>query len=166
MSAYIVDRNHIRYLVSAAQSRVILGSSAALRWSWKVNRKEGTMERAELTQHDRDRAGEVGNMLWSENVKSVSARYPNDKPSELPGPCQESFDYAHSRPWPCDEIDAVQVLKACDALEYQSCEHDGWPESEACAFLEALRRAAWHALPGYDKAEWGAPKTREQRRAA
>jgi hypothetical protein len=39
-----------------------------------------------------------------------------------------------------------------------------WEESESCAFLEALRKHAWQALVEYSKAEWGAPKTIEQKR--
>jgi hypothetical protein len=31
----------------------------------------------------------------------------------------------------CWLFDPVQVLKSCDCYEYQSCEHDGWEDSEA-----------------------------------
>jgi hypothetical protein len=90
----------------------------------------------------------------------VSHRYPNESSATLPGPIGESFviesHHMSQAVWP--EIDPVQVIKACDCYEYQSCEHDGWADSEACRFITSLRKGAAHALPGYDGADWGAPK--------
>ena len=74
-------------------------------------------------------ASAYANVLYAENVRSVSARYPRDAvKGTLPGPIDMPETIAvsvnHSRP------SAVAILKMCDCLEYQSCEtddyHDGW----------------------------------------
>jgi len=151
MSAYIVDRNHILYLVAAAASPTI-EPHGGFRWfhdgEWHDLRPDGF-----------ERGAEVANLLWRENIASVSARYPKESSATLPGPCNESFviEPADFPAW-FRVFDSVQVIKACDCYEYQSCEHEGWKTSEAHAFISALRSAAWHALPGYEEAEWGAPR--------
>jgi hypothetical protein len=157
MSAYMVERNHIRYLLDAAMSPCVHGHyDHAHRWF-----HNGTWH--ELGFGDFERAAQVGQMLWDENRKSTHARYPDtiEDFSNAPGPCEESFLYDQHRAASHYEVyDLAQVLKSCDCFEYQACEHDGWKESEAHAFIMALRSAAWHALPGYENAVWGAPKPR------
>ena len=153
MSAYIVDRNHILYLLASAVSPVITPHG---RLAWF---HEG--EWSEVHPGDLERAADVANMLWRENIASVSARYPNESSATLPGPCNEDFVI---RPADClasfGPLNPVQVIKSCDCYEYQSGEHDGWKTSEAHAFISALRTAAESALPGYDEAVWGAPRKR------
>jgi len=151
MSAYIVDKTHILYLLAAAQSRVIGRGYGPMRWYWNN-------ESHFIGSPERD-ACDVGNMLWRENMKSVGYRYEGESSATLPGPNDpssviEARDLRHV--W--NHIDPVQVLKACDCYEYQSCEHKGWEESEAHTFIKFLRKAAWNALPGYDDAKWGAPE--------
>jgi hypothetical protein len=151
MSAYIVDRNHILYLLASAVSPVITPHG---RLAWF---HEG--EWSEVHPGDLERTADVANMLWRENIASVSARYPNESSATLPGPCNEDCvirpaDFPHS----FGPFNPVQVIKSCDCYEYQSCEHDGWKTSEASAFISALRTAAQSALPGYDEAAWGAPR--------
>jgi hypothetical protein len=154
MSAFIVNRNHINFLVIAAMSRRIVSWHGPFAWTWAINRETGTYLRGELACNDWTHATEVGQMLWNENIKSVSARYPNDAPDNLPGPCGEDYLFKIQHLVPSRPMEPVAVLKACDCFEYQSCEHDGWESSEAKAFIESLRSAAWHALPGYDDADW------------
>ncbi len=167
MSAYIVDKQHILYLVEAAMCRVIMCGSSAFRWYTNDNTKPGGYGLSELRPVDFIRAAEVANMLWMENIKSVSARYPNESSATLPGPRNQDFvvvetDFNGLR-W--DGFSAPQILKACDCLEYQSCEHEGWEASESKAFLDTLRKAAWHTVAGYEEAEWGCPSTLSERRA-
>lgn len=151
MSAYICDRDHILYLVAAAVSHN-LEPHGTFRWF-----HDGRWH--ELPSDDYERAADVANMLWRENVASVSARYPNESSATLPGPCQENFVIEPADfPGAFTAFDLVQVIKAFDCFEYQSCEHKTWQTSEAHAFVAALRRAAWHALPGYENAAWGAPR--------
>lgn len=150
MSAYIVDRDHIRYLVSAA----VRLDRDALRW-FHANVWH------ELPTRDRERASQVGQMLWDENIRSIEGRYPGTKgkPDRMPGKSDDGMlVYSHaSGDWP-GPIDPVQVLKSCNCYEYQSCEHEEWSASEAHAFIEALRARAVRTLPGYEAAAWGAPK--------
>ena len=56
---------------------------------------------------------------------------------------------------PAGGILAGRAPKAIDCYEYQSCEHAGWPRSEARALCAALRHRLIGELPGYDAAPWG-----------
>lgn len=91
-------------------------------------------------------ATEVGRMLLLENYKSVYHRYDSGPKVEL----EEPYSYHPTR----FKKDPVQVLKAISCLEYQSCEHPDWKNSEAKAFCEALKDRAIENLPGYDGAKW------------
>jgi len=163
MSAFVVSRNHIRYLVSAAADRNLTEiQDYPLSWSW-----EGEMHT--LPFDDRAEQTWLGQMLWAENVKSVSYRYRDDETSELPGVVEEAeggFQYGDHKPWSSSPITPVQVLKACDCYEYQSCEHPEWKQSEAYAFIQALRERAIEALPGYDKAQWEIDEMETQKQPA
>src|SRR5262245_14347801 len=159
MSAYMVDRNHIRYLVEAARCRRLNGDGT-LYWfhcgvAYLLDSNKGT------DCVNRPPAA-VGQMLWDENRTSIEARYPDTREdfSNATGPCDESFVYDRHELLSREPFDPVQVLKSCACYEYQACEHDGWKDSEAHAFIEALRDHAIAALPGYDNAIWGAPKPR------
>jgi len=150
MSAYVVDRNHIRYLVAAAAGK--MGRVNDLRWV-----HDGTWHK--LSDGEDEKAAQVGQMLWNENIRSVTNRYPDceGKPANLPGPTDEVFIYDTHKEWN-DPLNAVQVLSSCACYSYQSCEHEGWKTSEAAAFIDALERKAIHALPGMEDALWGAPE--------
>lgn len=161
MSAFVVSRAHIDYLVSAALAVGYGRSTGPLSWVWNIDRAAGTYDRATLPRGDFDRAAEVGQMLWNENVRSVQHRYSDTPPTELPGWHADNLDA-----WTYEEhrggfgvsrkpgLSPVQVLSACACYRYQSCEHPGWKESEAAAFIEALERRAIGALPGYEDAAW------------
>lgn len=165
MSAYICQKKHIVFLVEAAISpRILTRHDSAFRWYWHT--AEG-MQRAEIGTGDFDRAAEAANMLWRENIKSVSHRYPNESSATLPGPIGEDFDIVATdfRVFTSD-IDPVQVFKSLHCYEYQSCEHgEGWRMSEAKAFCDALAGRTARSLVGYDKAEWGTPKTLAEKQA-
>jgi hypothetical protein len=90
---------------------------------------------------------QLGALLWDENIRSVDSRYREENGVGA---------YEHVRSSLL--IDPVQVLKAADCYEYQSCEHEEWIESEAKTIIDALRDAACNAMPGYDAAVWGAPE--------
>ncbi len=141
MSAYIVERNHIDYLVFAA-------------FTWGDN-KVWSEEEGRWIELDRK---QIGQMLWNANTESVSYRYSDSDPFDLPG-CSGDAPYLYTESkaaW--GHIDPVQVMKACRCLNYQSCEHPEWKESSACSFLNELCITAMAKLPGWDGAEWGAPK--------
>ena len=145
MSAFIVDRGHIRFLIDAGlRLPARLYEDNTLSWRDR-----------ELT---RETASAVGLMLWEECRRSVAYRYHDEPDADLPGPCEDGprFGYVHT---PCTKkIDPVEVLKAIDCYSYQSCEHPEWEASEAHAFCASLRSCAISCLPGYEKAPWGAPE--------
>jgi hypothetical protein len=155
MSAYIVSENHIIYLVAAAlSSRISRGAHGKFTW-WNKEPKE-------ITQWDPVNAAAFASELWQENVKSVNYRYPNDPaPIDLFTITPNKLDDMLNA-W---DFEPVQVLKAANCLEYQSCEHPEWEESIALSFLNRLRGEAIASLVGYSDAAWGSPKTRHQIRA-
>lgn len=146
MSAYMVGKNHIAFLIAAA-NRCQPRSYGLFKW-----RHDG--EWHQLDRHTEER---VAQMLMDANLESVSTRYPNE--IDLPGPVNEGYLFGSGdlREFPEHSFKAAQVVKACHCFEYQSCEFEGWHESEAKAFIEALIDATCKHLPGYDDALWGAP---------
>lgn len=147
MSAFIVSENHIRYLVSAALHYRMHGGAFtwySLGTSERQPSRMGTLDPvADALGDPAVGADALGSMLWHKNFASVNARY-HEK--------EEAPTYKHGR---SVTVDPVQVLKAVQCYAYQSCEHDGWWDSSARAFCEALKNAAIHKLAGYDQAEWG-----------
>lgn len=149
MSAYLCDKNVFLFLLAAAQS--VRFSRGNLYWYWDGGRHDS------IGAGDFNKAQAVAEMLYGENLRSVSHRYSSDKSSAtLPGSHDATFTLRDfCRAWDCDP---VQVLKTIACLNYQSCETPDWEQTEAYAFLRALKNAAIQALPGYDDAAWGAPE--------
>ena len=143
MSGYLVEKEHIIYLLLAANSSSIHRCQGeTMRWYHRGKSEELT---------DKNIVA-VAKMLCTENLKSLKARY---KDAELFGGAYEFTDQdflARSV-----TIDPIQVIKACHCFAYQACEHKEWKTSEAKAFIDTLEYFAIQALPGYDKAIWGAP---------
>lgn len=155
MSAFIVDKKDIDTLVTAACS--VLGHDSGMRWwdcdavtlrtdgDWKAHQRE-------IRYSDSERQNEIGRMLWLENLKSIEFRYPDTiENHDYPGPIAfegtetiADYRYAVSR-----ITSPLEILHRIDSYEYQTCEHDGWPASEAASFCESLRRKQIHRL--YDE---------------
>lgn len=158
MSAYIVDLDHILYLIGAAMHPKLNQHGSSFSYFWDGQRRA-------MPLGDFDRAAEVANILWQECARSVGHRYPTGSSKDLPGPNGGIREIIARDIRNLDTLNPAQVFKAIDCYSYQSCEHDQWKNSEAFAFCEALREEACRAVDGYDTAEWGAPerKTRKQR---
>jgi len=153
MSAWIVNKVHIDAMVSAA-----LVCAQENRSSFRWYDADGNHSH-ELTYTDTERATQVGQMLWAENLASINARYVDtlDHPENCPGPVGFegvlSVDkYRFTR---TPRIPPVAILKAISCYEYQSCEHEGWKTSQAYQFCASLRDHVINMLPGYDDAPWG-----------
>ena len=101
------------------------------------------------------RANFESGMLVAENLRSVRFRYEDvkDDLEGLPGPIERDFIRAYTFERTQD-MATVAILKALDCYEYQSCETDDWPQSEAFAFCDSLGGSLVHRLPGYDDAPW------------
>ena len=132
MSAYEVEQIHIHALVNAALMRNRYGT---MRYWHAAERRS-----VEVTL---DNAGQVGAMLAAENRRSVNYRY---QENEIEEPYW--FQPITKR------LDPVKVLGALACYEYQSCETGDWPQTEAYAFCQALRKHMIRFLPGSDDAPW------------
>lgn len=96
-------------------------------------------------------AAAYADVLYQQNVRSVNHRY---RESEEPEPLAPSgVELAAS----VIGISAVQILKMCNCLEYQSCENDDYYDTVAYRLTVAIKDAAIRQLPGYEGAEWGHP---------
>ena len=118
MSAYVVDKETIDQLIAGALRAQLFGESEAT---------------------------EKGQMLWRENVISVSYRYdlPTRDATELAEYEREVEAYTFE---PCEPTHR-DIDEAIGCLIYQSCEHDGWQASAAYALLANLRIAFPAAPP-------------------
>lgn len=84
----------------------------------------------------------AGQVLIDQNYASYNYRY--DESHQTP-----SYTFKR-QPMPS----AVQVIKACDSLEYQSSETEDYRETWAYKLTESIRENAIGKLPGYNEAEW------------
>jgi hypothetical protein len=155
MSAYVVDREHIRYLINAAMRLTRHGSTFTWLWDFGC---VGGYKTGELRFGDHERAAEVGQMLWATCIRGVANRYPDDTVPQLPGPVYESYVYDRHYLDHGGRLDPVQALKACKCFVYQACESPDYSDSEAASFIESLMATAINRLDGYEEAEWGAPR--------
>jgi hypothetical protein len=134
MSAFIVSKGHIDYMVSAAELDESLLSDLA---EWGVVGPD-----------------DIGAMLLQENIASVSYRYHGEDLESLPGPIQKTRpeEYRFRAP---GRFNVVVALKQIHCYQYQSCEHPGWDESMAKRVCDRLQAGIIRRLPGYEEAPWG-----------
>jgi hypothetical protein len=124
MSAWIVGSDHLDMLLTAAVDWNLL---------------------------DPEEADATGRMLWRENLASVAYRYPDDIDGDRPGPLSfkdSDVDTYEFRNYP-GRVDPQVVEFAALSLRYQSCEHPGWPSSQASAFVARLHTAAADRIDAY-----------------
>jgi hypothetical protein len=142
MSAFQVSPNHI---------------GAILRWYlFDGCRMDDPRSWRSKHRADRDDAQEMAVCLALECYRSVSYRY-SEFPTDLPGPI--AF---RNRPVVVNvrnlgvyrKLTAVECIKAVHCLEYQSCEHPEWNDSEARKLCQQIIDTAIRYLPGYDDAPW------------
>jgi hypothetical protein len=157
MSAFICGDDHFIALAVFAASR-----SRGRDWRVDPRYVEGlTHPEAKLRGLENFNPHELATLyadtLFQENIRSVRARYPDDKRDELPGPCilplhivVKPAHFQH-RKWVLEPVD---ILKMSDCLEYQSCETEDYRTTIAYRLLNAIRRGAWQSLPGYEGAPW------------
>lgn len=140
MSAYLVSREHIAYLIDSALLVAQRERTGAFRWyhggAWHELRPEN--------------AAEVAQALWDENSRSLGARYGEKRE-------QRTVYGTHRRRWR-DNLDPFQLFKSCRCYSYQSCESEDWEQTWAHAFIESLQSGAISCTPEYAAAEWGPPK--------
>jgi hypothetical protein len=160
MSAYVVDRRTIDYLVQwIARHRSGVRRTNVIWQTWDeipepLQRVAGQytgrgyyLNINELTEN------EIGAILLAQNVRSVWHRYPEDSADDLPGPIDQTRVWRYGfRPINPD-LKATWVLSACRCLAYQSCETPDWEQTTAFHILEAIKDDAVHVLTA--DAPWG-----------
>jgi hypothetical protein len=133
MSAFMLSKSHIDYMVSAGKL-------------WGVQKDPTRWKDNSVSQSV---CNEIGAMLWGENERSLQARY-GDEPSGDASAYRHRFTTA---------IDAVQVIKACHCFDYQACESEDYFDTKAAKWVAALKAEAVKHIPGfseaYERAEWG-----------
>lgn len=151
MSAFIVSKAHIDALVTAGYDQRREGMS--------FRRLDGSNGRIPL---DATNVDTLGQMLTDAIVASVSYRYPDDMPDELPGPTDHWWLEAYELPTNLiapirmggPPPTTIEVLKLISCYEYQACERPDWEESAARDYCDYLRRVLVTRLPGYAEAAW------------
>lgn len=132
MSAWIVDKEHIIYMVKA----------------WELNESRYSSRTVPAEE-----LAEICTMLYWENAKSVGYRYSKRYKREDYVITPEEYTACQ---WDC--IEWPQVMKSISCYEYQSCEHKGWEKSKAKAWTAALYRTAGSILIEKNSCLiWGAP---------
>jgi hypothetical protein len=127
MSAFIVSEEHIQSIVR--------GISQQDHFSYYHKGRISVNTDLELNR--------IGQLLVNQNFKSVNVRYnSNQKP--------EQFMIKHFG----KKRSAIQLIKACDCLEYQSCETDDYYQSEAYRIIDTARRRFIRTIPEYEDADW------------
>jgi hypothetical protein len=134
MSAYIVDHDHIDALLTYAIQQEVTYYVPDTKSCVEISAKN---------------ASEIGRILLDQNERSVRFRYPNIDADDLPGTIGQDAAKYKFRRWK-SPLPALVVLKACDGLDYQSCETDDYKQTLAFKIVDTIRGYAIRRLPGYD----------------
>lgn len=93
---------------------------------------------------------ELGQHLIEQNIKSVCYRY-----RENEGSYATEYRFCE----PARRLSPVEIIKAAQCYDYQSCEHPGYEATRAAKLMASIRDEAISMLPGYVGAAWELPET-------
>ena len=127
MSAFIVSNTQINALVRFASTNNVSFYYGPTSQRWNVSGNEDA----------------TAQLLLDENVRSVNFRYGETTEAEF-------ISYQIDAP----DLTPVQVIKAAQCLEYQSCETSDWEQTMAKKLIDAIIAQAIVKLPGYEAAPW------------
>lgn len=127
MSAFIVSNTQINALVRFASTNNVSFYYGPTSQRWNVSGNEDA----------------TAQLLLDENVRSVNFRYGETTEAER-------IVYQIDAP----DLTPVQVIKAAQCLEYQSCETSDWEQTMAKKLLTTIIDWAVTKLPGYEAAPW------------
>ena len=140
MSAYVVEREHIVYLVKVA-----------------VQKNVKYYQNGDWVKITKENQADIGQILWNENIRSVSGRYPGSGIDDLPGRIGESYELNQGNFRGClMHTDPAQVLMSIRCYDYQTCESDDFETTEAWRIKEAIKSEMIRIIS--DDKEWGYPK--------
>lgn len=128
MSAFIVSDYHINALVSYGVMKSAQFYTKNVGWEY----------------FNEDTAQVMAALLYRANVCSVNFRY--GERTRTTGFRYQRVNVLSIRP--------ADIVKACDCLDYQSCEIGTWERSRARRALQAIREEAIRALTAGSQA-WG-----------
>lgn len=134
MSAFMVSFNHITALLHYAAAK-------QMQFHW---------DNSCYDPRDIVDAQALGEILLQQNVRSMLARYTQDKPEEYE--YIKAYKYAPALYKPT--ISAIQAVKACHCFDYQACETEDWENTFAYRICHWIESKAITELPGYDAAQW------------
>lgn len=141
MSAYVEHPEHIRAIVAAGlqyTSRYL--GDGGIDTTWQVAPSSTYAEHA-LNRRvlDEANAARVYDVLYRENVRSVTYRYDTNEGDELPGYIGDA-PYVWARPRNLTP-DPIKVLGIIQGYRSQTCKAPGWLTSEAYAICAAIEHA-------------------------
>ena len=157
MSAFICNPTHIKTLAIFAAQRASCGRNVRPEYLKAIAEKQGIELNTAAMQSGRETelASLYANILYQENIRSVQTRYGSTDLENLPGLIGKPATLVVTpRELMQAPMDPVKILKACDCLDYQSCETEDYNETLAAHLIFAIRKAAIHNLPGYQNAPW------------
>ena len=135
MSAYIVNEEHIRFLVSSVRHLAKSVFGFCYTWNFESHRIDSSLEKAT----------KLGQKFWDANVLSVNRRYSENT---------KNLVYLHKSDFDHQKISLVQIFKAIDGYAYQCSEFHNWRNSEIYTVLAVMKCKLISCLPGYDEAAW------------
>lgn len=143
MSAYLVEEEHIAELCKwtfAPQRHA---------HCWNMVKRRPILSDGE-TWH---KITEAARILAEANVASVKARYP-DSPDML---IEDYVDLvvAESKSRANLELDAADIYNMAICLDYQSCEANGWHETDAYWLIKSIQAEAASVMASNAKMKWG-----------
>jgi hypothetical protein len=136
MSAFVVPDNHFLAIVS----RAVKNMPDYCRGNYTFVNGQEVIEFGTTAGNLR-----IANILKEENVIAVNIRYPD---------MQETF-VPIARFRKVEKIeDAVEMFKAIESLDYQSCEDNNWKNTFAYEILQVFITWTVRSMTGYESAEW------------
>lgn len=144
MSSFVVDSDVIDFLVTAVDRFMMRQSMVHVTYG----NSSQSLDLRSLTQT------EIGRLLWDANVAGVESEY---DPSAVGPETRKRVESYRFRMWTGPGMSAVQVIKTCQFLTYQSMDDPNWDNTAASMLLQMLEHQATFRLPGWDEAAYGVP---------
>jgi hypothetical protein len=140
-SGFVVTHSTIAAIVTYAQRRL---------WSYTLPPPFAGGETIKINDIDPDH---ISQALLVENVRSVNHRNRQSEPISTYQHVPTTAAVVSTGK--TRTLTAMDILRLCHCVEYQSCKHPEWDTSWARGFLQRVADAAIHHLPGYDDAPSG-----------
>lgn len=159
MSAYVVTKNTVNFIVSAMVGLNRSEGNLHIKITPYLSRElQGSPDCVKVEGQflvfdfgNREVCRYVAEVLWQENIRSVKARYKGD--TDDYGDCPFLLN-----PNASFNAHLMDAISCCDCLEYQSCETEDYEDTIAYAILKKIKaRLVQKHLNnhGYREAKWG-----------